>query len=120
MTKSPELITRDLPRWIANHGFDQNPLFYSESVRKQAFQYLASFATESVLKNALSIFEKNEHYKRDSTVRCCHSQVPFPHDLSSKLNDLLELVRDRNALINTFLPKILVEMVLDYLRGSTD
>jgi hypothetical protein len=65
MTKSPELITRDLPRWIADHGFDQNPLFYSESVRKQAFQYLASFATESVHKDALSIVERNEHYKSE-------------------------------------------------------
>ena len=24
MAKSPELITGDLPRWLANHSFDQN------------------------------------------------------------------------------------------------
>ena len=55
MDKSPTLITGDLPRWLANHGFDQNSYDYTvyEAARKQAFQYLTSFATEDVLNDAL-------------------------------------------------------------------
>ena len=48
MAKSPKLITGDLPRWLANHLFDQNSYDYTryEVAREQAFQYLTSFATE--------------------------------------------------------------------------
>ena len=57
MAKSPKLITGDLPRWLANHLFDQNSWVYIiyEVAREQTFQYLASFATESILNDALSI-----------------------------------------------------------------
>ena len=30
MAKSPELITDDLPRWLANHSFDQNSYVYTD------------------------------------------------------------------------------------------
>ena len=55
MAKSPQLITGDLPRWLANHSFDQNSMNYTfyEVAREQAFQYLTSFATEDVLNDAL-------------------------------------------------------------------
>ena len=70
MAKSPKLITGDLPRWIANHLFDPKSRLYTHDkvARKQAFQYLTSFATEDVLEDALSIVKANEHYKVDSDV----------------------------------------------------
>ena len=76
MAKSPKLITGDLPRWLANHSFDQNSYDYThyEVAREQAFQYLTSFATEDVLNDALSIVKANEHYKVDS--RCLLLQLP--------------------------------------------
>ena len=76
MAKSPKLITGDLPRWLANHSFDQNSDDYThyEVAREQAFQYLTFFATERVLNDALSIVKANEHYKVDS--RCLLLQVP--------------------------------------------
>ena len=51
MAKSPELITGDLPRWLADHSFDLNSHDYTDDkvAREQAFQYLTSFATEDVL-----------------------------------------------------------------------
>ena len=52
MIKSPELITDDLPSWIASHSLDRNSKFY-KPVREEAFKYLTSFATESVLEKAL-------------------------------------------------------------------
>ena len=75
MAKSPKLITGDLPRWLANHLFDQNSYDYTlyKVAREQAFQYLTLFATEGVLKNALSIVTTNEHYKVDSILML---QVP--------------------------------------------
>ena len=30
MAKSPKLITDDLPRWLANHRFDQNSDYYTD------------------------------------------------------------------------------------------
>ena len=85
MDKSPKLITGDLPRWLADHLFDQNSDDYTdyEVAREQAFQYLTSFATERVLNDALSIVKANEHYKVDSDVWCCNSQDSFPQDLST-------------------------------------
>ena len=84
MAKSPKLITGDLPRWLASHGFDQNSNDYSDFrvIREQIFQYLTSFATEHVLTNALSIVMTNEHYKRDSIVECSKSQDSFPKTLT--------------------------------------
>ena len=85
MTKSPELITDDLPSWIAFHFLDQNSKYY-RPVREEAFKYLTSFATESVLEKALTILEKNEHYStayKDGhpTVMCCNFQGNIPWDL---------------------------------------
>ena len=80
MKQSPQLITGSLSRWLANHGFDQNSYGYNDFGvgREQTFQYLASFATESILKDALSIVKANEHYKIDSEVFCCDSHDSFP------------------------------------------
>ena len=80
MDKSPTLITGDLPRWLADHLFDQNSDDYTRDkvAREQAFQYLTFFATERVLDDALSIVKANEHYKVDSRVFCCDSQNSFP------------------------------------------
>ena len=91
MAKSPKLITGDLPRWLADHLFDQNSRDYTrhEVAREQAFQYLTFFATEHVFNDALSIVTRNEHYKVDSHVCCCDSQNPFPQDLVNKLERLL-------------------------------
>ena len=49
------LITDDLPRWLADHSFDQNSNYYTDYrvTREQAFQYLTLFATERVLNDAL-------------------------------------------------------------------
>ena len=118
MDKSPELITGDLPRWLANHLFDQNSLYYTDYAvaREQAFQYLTFFATESVLKDALSIVKANEHFKVNSDINCCKSQDSFPHDLVTKLERLLVTVKARNARINetlAFLPLVLVDMVIE-------
>ena len=123
MAKSPELITDDLPRWLAIHSFDRKSRFYidDEDVREQTFQYLTSFATEGVLKNALSIVKANEHFKMDSRVCCCKSQDSFPQDLYNKLELLLAFVKARNELIKlAFLPKVLADMVADYLSPSTE
>ena len=123
MVKSPELITHDLPNWIAFHSLDRNSRHYFSS-HEETFQYLTSFATQSVLEKALTIVKRNEHYtiayKDDSTVvGCCKSQSPFPQELFDKINALLELVKTRNARINdtlTLLPKVLVDLVLDYVH----
>jgi len=125
LAKSPELITGDLPRWLADHSFGQNSFAYTRDkvARKQTFQYLTSFATESILTNALSLVKANDHFKVGSGVGCCESQSSFPQDLVNKLESLLVLVKDRNARINealTLLPKVLAEMVADYLPTSTD
>ena len=70
MAKSPKLITGDLPRWLADHSFDQNSYDYTlyEVARKQAFQYLTLFATEVFSMMLLSIVKANEHFKVDSAV----------------------------------------------------
>ena len=49
MKKSPELITDDLPSWIAFHSLDRNSKYY-RPVREEAFKYLTSFATKVCLK----------------------------------------------------------------------
>ena len=122
MDKSPELITGDLQRWLANHSFDQNSYYYTryEVTRNQAFKYLTSFATEDVLNDALSIVTKNEHYKVDSTVCCCKPQDSSPQDLYNKLSTLLNLLRIRKAsikvVLQSLLPSVLVELVLDYAQ----
>jgi len=125
MTKSPELITDNLSRWLASHGFDLNSSFYTfhKVAREQAFKYLTSFATEDVLNGALAIVKANQHYQVNFLYYCCDSQDSFPHDLVNKLNALLAFVKDRNELIKealAVLPKVLVDMVIDNLRASTD
>ena len=72
MDKSPELITHDLPSWIAFHSLDRNSSYY-RPVLEEAFKYLTSFATQSVLEKALSIVKRNEHYKstRMATLKLC-------------------------------------------------
>ena len=99
------------------------PTLIYKVAREQTFQYLTSFATEDVLNDALSIVKANEHYKVDSRVCCCKSQDSFPQDLFNKLERLLAFVKERNARINealAFLPKVLADMVTDYLPPSTD
>jgi len=124
MATSPELITDSLPSWLAFHMFDRNSWYYidCQTAREQAFQYLGSFATESVLEKAVSIVKANEHYKvgygKGPQVMCCKSQNHIPQDLIDKLNGLLELVQARNELIKGVLqslfPTVLVDLMLDY------
>ena len=78
MDKSPKLITGDLPRWLADHLFDQNSDDYTlyGVAREQAFQYLTSFATERVLTDALSIVKANEHYKVNSEFIVATPMIP--------------------------------------------
>ena len=122
MAKSPDLITGDLPKWLADHSFDQNSYDYTHYrvAREQAFQYLTSFATEDVLNDALSIVKANEHFKVDSHVCCCDSQNSFPQDLYNKLNALLTLLQYRKASIKVelelLLPSVLVNLVLDHVQ----
>ena len=119
MDKSPGFITDDLPNWLASHRFDRgSPLyeFYRPTLEK-SFEYLTSFATEDVLEKALAIVKRNEHYRVDSRVECCKPQDHFPQDLFNRINDLLELVKARNVLIKevlTFLPEVLVDLMLEY------
>lgn len=123
MKKFTELITDDLPSWIACHRFDQSSSVQNRVVREESFKYLTSFATQTVLEKALTILEKNEHYKADLFCVCCESHNCFPHDLLDKLNTLLHLVKAGNALTKdtlAFLPLVLVDMFLDYIRSSTD
>ena len=126
MKKSPELITYDLPSWIASHGFDRNSKYYRPSF-EEAFKYLTFFATQGVLEKALSIVKSNGHYtivyKNGHTeVRCCNSQDSIPQDLFNKLNVLLELVRARNARIGEaleFLPTVIIDPMLEYHTCDT-
>jgi hypothetical protein len=129
MDQVPELITDTLPSWLASHRFDRNSCAYkyNQTARERAFQYLGSFATENVLKAALSIVKAKEHYKSDTVVglqvMCCYSQADFPQDLVDKLTVLLGFVKARNQLIKDvlqfLLPKVLVDLMLDYLRTDT-
>jgi hypothetical protein len=129
MAKSPKLITDSLPSWLASHRFDRNSRAYKykQTARQGAYQYLASFATESVLEKALDIAKANEHYKADlgdgPKVLCCDSQDSFPQDLVDKLSVLLEIVQARNEIIRSvlqsLLPTVLVDLMLDYLRTDT-
>ena len=73
MDKSPELITDDLPSWMASHSLDRNSLRY-RPVRDEAFQYLTSFATESVLKSALSIVKRKRALQ--DRFSSCVLQIP--------------------------------------------
>ena len=55
-------------------------------------------------------------------VLCCRPCDHIPQNLSYKINFPLEFVRARNTLINTtltFLPRVLVELMLDYLQSDT-
>ena len=92
MDKSPELITDDLPSWIVFHGFDRDSGYYTPT-SEEAFKYLTSFATQSVLEKALSILKGNEHYKVGSQVMCCEYPDHFPQDLCNRINALLEFVK---------------------------
>ena len=121
MKKSPELITDDLPSWIAFHFLDRNSSYY-KPVREEAFQYLISFVTQSVLEKALTILKKNEHYSiayKDAhpTVMCCKNKDHFPWELADRIEALLKLVKARNALIRealTFLPTVIIDLMLEY------
>ena len=122
MDKSPELIADDLPSWIAFHSLDRYSRCYKPACEESS-KYLTSFATQSVLEEALSIVKRNEHYKAGSEVMCCHSQDDIPQDLSSKIEAFLKLVKARNARISkvlTFLPTALVDMVLEHITCETD
>ena len=92
MIKFPALIRGDLPSWIAFHSLDRNSKHYNPG-REESFRYLTSFATESVLEEALLIVKRNEHYKLDSQVVCCRSQDHFPQDLFNRINALLQFVK---------------------------
>jgi hypothetical protein len=124
MAKSPKLITDSLPSWLASHEFDRNSLYYNlfRTAREGALQYLASFATESVLEKALLIVKANEHYKIDTVigpmVECCKSQDSSPQDLIDKLNILLEFMKARNALVRralSFMPTVLLNLLTEYI-----
>jgi hypothetical protein len=123
MDKSPELIIDGLPSWLASHRFDRNSCAYiwNQTAREEAFPYLASFATQSVLEKALSIVSENEHHKADLwsglQVMCCMSQDCFPQDLVDKLTGLLKLVRARNELVKetlSFMPGVLLNLMAEY------
>ena len=116
MKNSPELITDDLPSWIAFHSLDRNSDAFNTLALEESFEYLTSLATQSVLEEALIILKRNEHHKVDSRVVCCDSQDHIPQDLSNKLEGLLKLVKVGKALVNelAILPKVLVDIVLDY------
>ena len=97
MSKSPELITDDLPNWIAFHGLDRNSLCYVPAL-EEVFQYLTSFATQSMLEKASAIVKRNKHCKvihKNGRIefRCCKSQDHFPQDLFNRINGLLEFVK---------------------------
>jgi len=126
MDKSPDLIINTLPSWLASHELNQSSWWLYDSrkaIREQVFQYLTSFAAESVLEAALSILKKNVHYKVDSCVMCCDSHNSTPQNLSKKLSTLLERVEARNALTKEILlilmPKVLMEITLNYLQIDT-
>jgi hypothetical protein len=100
MDKSPKLIIDSLPSWLTSHRFDRSSLYYSnnQTAREESFQYLASFATESVLEKALFIVKRNEHYKTgsviDPKVYCCYSQ---DHMLGKHPRmDVIDVIRIRN------------------------
>jgi hypothetical protein len=119
MDKSSELIIDTLPSWLASHGFDRNSCAYNvyQTAREGGLQYLASFATESVLEKALSIVKANEHYKAGPTVLCCGSQDYIPDALIDKLTGLLALVKARNALVKAalpFMPTVLLNLLAEY------
>ena len=93
------------------------PFIFLEPALEEAFQYLVSFATQSVLEEALSIVKRNEHYKMGSQVACCKDQSHFPQNLADRMNDILGVGKARNALISevlTFLSKVLVDLMLEY------
>ena len=80
MKKSPELITDDLPSWMAFHTLDRNSKYY-RPVLEESFKYLTSFATEDVLEKALPIVKRNEHYTvvhKDGRTTSYVLRVPGP------------------------------------------
>jgi hypothetical protein len=127
MAKSRELIIGALPNWLANHEFDRNSIGYDnhQTAREGAFQYLASFATESALEKALSIV-KNEHYEVDfedgPVILCCKSRNHVPPDLVDRLTGLLELLKARNELVKaalSFMPTVLLKLLAEYITYET-
>ena len=125
MDKHPELITDNLPSWLAFHSLDRDSDYY-KPVLEEAFQYLTSFATQGILEEALSILGRNEHYKTvyksgHTAVGCCSSLNHSPHVLFNKIKDLLKFVKARNTRIKealTLLPKVLVDLMLEYVTVS--
>jgi len=121
MDKSSELIIDTLPSWLAFHTFDRGSQRYSTAL-EGSFQYLASFATESVLEKALSIVQRNEHHKVDYEVWCCWHQDDFPQALIDKLTGLLELMKARNELVKktlSFMPEVLLKLLAEYITCET-
>lgn len=121
MAKRPELITDDLPNWLASHEFEIPNYLFFPTTHEKAFQYLASLATQSVLERALSIVKDKGHYtvetREGGTLSmCCLLQNSFHQNLFTKLNSLLQLVEARSALINdlAILPSVLSTLVLEY------
>lgn len=126
MVKYDTLIIDYLPNWLASHPFDRISDSSNGTAREEAFHYLASFATESILNQALSILAKNEHYEiafgGTATTRCCRLREYFPQGLFDRINVLLKIVKARNAVIDetlVFLPSVLVKLVLDYAPNDT-
>ena len=83
---------------------------------------MTSFATEGVLKDALSIVKANEHFKVNSQFFVATPRI-LPSRSLQQTQRLLAFVKARNAHINealVFLPTVLADMVADYLPASTD
>jgi len=122
IAKSPQLIIDTLPSWLASHRFNRNSMAYNHTTSEGTFQYLASFATESVLEKALSIVKANEHYKVGSEVVCCYSRDDFLQDLVDKLTGLLKLMKARNELVKaalSFMPTVLLNLLAEYITYET-
>lgn len=127
MDKSPTLITDDLPNWLAFHGFNQISSTNKGTSLEEAFQYLASLATQRELETALSIVDKNEHYVAfrdvgESVIQFCGC-LGFPLPLSNRIKALLNLLKTRKAYIKVellpLLPNVLVELVAEYTACET-
>lgn len=122
MTRST-LIINDLANWLTSHHFDQISATYNKVSREEALDYLASFATQSVLEEALSIVKK-EHYVivvvKTPAVVCCETVEYVPQNLYDKISTLLEHLKIRKAYIKLellpHLPSVLVDMVLEHIQ----
>lgn len=122
MTRST-LIIKDLANWLASHNFNQVGIAHNKVSLGKALEYLASFATQSVLEEALSIV-KNEHYVivvvDTPAVVCCETPDCVPQSLFDRLSVLLEYLKIRKAYIklelSPHLPLVLVDMVLEHVQ----